>query len=128
VAGFFEELILPHISPYFAPLQKYLLAFWRALHPSTPSSPALGRSGIHSVAKPQDIIEVFKEALDDPLLIKEMQSGSSSGLDNCPLPSDYGPAPNCWDVVERKAKRKAPYLQPKPTRMTKLSGKRRRVA
>ena len=70
----FEEFILPHISPYFRPLQRHLIAFWRALHPQI-SQDILPRSqkGIHSLAKPEHILNVFKTALNDPALVDELK-------------------------------------------------------
>jgi hypothetical protein len=129
--GMFEELILPHISPYFRPLRQHLVDFWRALHPQiTQDMLPRGKLGIHSQAKPEDILKVFKTALDDPALINELQKGSSTlGKRSAPsAPGELISAPNGWDAIEipKKVLRNPPHMRAKPTRKILLAGKQRK--
>lgn len=67
---FFEERILPHISPYFQPLVPYIRKLWSVLHPQN-------NSGCHSTATCRDIVEVFKSALLDKELIEHARQPDS---------------------------------------------------
>ena len=81
----FEEVILPHISPYFEPLKLYLKALWGVLHPQRTTVLPVGRSGSHSQATAKSIIDVFKLAFQDKHLINEAQH-SASTLGNVHFP------------------------------------------
>jgi hypothetical protein len=67
ITGHFETHVLQGISPYFAPLKKHLSAF---LHVLFPQRPSIGRQAVHSLATPENIIDVLKDALLDKKLIK----------------------------------------------------------
>jgi hypothetical protein len=92
----FEENVLPHISTYFSPLKPHLIKLWRALHPivSGPSE----RGTAHSSANPIDIINVFKEALQDQSLISQAKSPASNPLKRA-FPGDQVFSADSWDVV-----------------------------
>jgi hypothetical protein len=89
-----------------------------------------GKLGIHSQAKPEDILKVFKTALDDPALINELQKGSSTlGKRSAPsAPGELISAPNGWDAIEipKKVLRNPPHMRAKPTRKILLAGKQRK--
>jgi len=78
MAHHFELIILPHISPYFDPLKPHLRKLWRALHSQITDTVPIGMDGSHSMANPMDIINIFKEALQDPILIDEARSTKTS--------------------------------------------------
>jgi len=97
---FFEEIILPHISPYFQPLVPFIRNFWSLLHPQrTDKVVPVGSSSCHSTATGRDIVEVFKLALLDKELIK--QAGQSdSTLGKRALPGDLASSQNGWDTAK----------------------------
>ena len=123
LAGFFE---MPggHISSYFQPLQPHLIAFWHALHPQiTPTTLPRGEDGIRSQAKPEKIIEIFKQALQDPILIDELKRGPNT-LGKCSRPGELSSSPNGWDTIPTaKHLQGTTKLQAAPER---LVGKRRK--
>ena len=124
--GMFENVILPHISPYFRPLREHLVAFWHALHPQiTQNTLPRGEDGVHSLAKPEHIIEVFKKALQDPALIDELKWGPST-LGKRSTPGDLTSAPNGWDAIAVQKKSSSPHMRSKPARKILLAGKQRR--
>lgn len=121
----FEELILPHISPYFAPLRPHLRNLWSTLHPQITKTVPVGHQGSHSLATARSVIEVFKRALQDEILIKEAHQ-SDSTLGKRSLPGDL--VSTGWDAVSvaKKFLIAEPQTQVKQKRQTKLMGKRRR--
>jgi len=126
--GMFEELMLPHISPYFQPLQKHLVAFLHALHPQiTQDMLPRSKQGIHSRAKPEHILNVFKTALNDPTLIDELKKGPSS-LGKRSAPGELISTPNGWDAIEipKRILRNPPHMRSKPAQKILLAGKQRK--
>ena len=97
MAHHFELLILPHISPYFNPLKPHLRRLWHALHPQITDNVPLGRDGSHSTASPMDVINVFKEALQDPVLVDGARSTKTT-LGKRAKPGD--PSQNPWYPAE----------------------------
>ena len=93
--GHFEEGVLSHISPYFYPLKPHILSWWRVLHPVTATVDAAKThfSSYHDPS-PSKIIDVFKQALMDPL-VKEGNDDKSAL--KCSFPGER--TQDGWDVV-----------------------------
>jgi hypothetical protein len=115
----FNDFILSRISPYFKPLKPYLKALWTVLHPP--------REIKRCEATAQSIIDIFKLALRDEILINEAQSAkSTNSLGKRSLPGDL--VSTGWDVVkfDKKLLTAEPETNFKQKRNTKLMNKRRR--
>jgi Fungal protein kinase len=91
-----EEVILPHISPFFEPLKPHLKAFWHVLHPQRTTILPVGTSGSHSQATAGSIVDVFKQALQDKQLINEAEK-SPITLGKHSLPGNL--VSTGWDAV-----------------------------
>lgn len=97
----FEDVILPHISPYFLPLKPHLIAFWRALHPCGSEGLPLRNHG-RSCATAQEILAVFKDALDDEELTNEARESITLGKRSRAHPGDLVSGRNGWDPAVAK--------------------------
>ena len=112
--GHFETHIIDHISPYFNPLKKYICQIWDILIP--PELSQLTRlKSVQSSATPQDIIKVFKAALEDDQLIKDAEVARSFHNKRS-LPGELIIDSNCWDAVKAPKTSKKPKLTPSATR------------
>jgi len=122
--GHFESHILPHISPYFNPLKKYLIAFRNVLLPKRFLSNR-SKEAVHSLTTCRRVINVLKAALLDKKLIDEARQ-SHSVLGKRSVPGDLVVASNGWDVVKvpKTMLTEKPKLSPTTTRRTKLMTKR----
>jgi len=125
--GYFEEDILPHISPYFKPLKPHISALWGVLFPHRLTQPIVGKEAMHSTATCADVINVFKSAFEDKSLIEEANQPSTI-LGKRSHPGDLISAANGWDAVEppNKLLTAEPKKNPTTVRQTKLMKKSRR--
>lgn len=131
----FEGGILSNISPYFTPLVPHLRRLWETLHPQRGAVmvPFDERHQYHSTAKVQDIIQVFKEALLDPVLIQQARaSGTIRG--KRAFPGELVSTPTGWDAarLDKKLLKAKPITSQSRTRKRTqpaiLNTKRRRGA
>jgi Fungal protein kinase len=123
--SYFEKEIVKKFSPYFEPLQVYIIDFWKALIPERESTASDGRRVVHSTSTPKDVINVLKAALRDKNLIKQHASVPSV-LGKRSAPGDLVGIGG-WDPAEVSINPPTanPNLAPAPTkRRAKLLGKR----
>jgi hypothetical protein len=97
--GHFDEDILPHISPYFSPLEPYISRLWNILFPGRLTNTTVGKNPTHSTATCREVIDIFKSALGDEKLLMEARNPPVS-LGKRSRPGDLIPARNGWDAVE----------------------------
>jgi hypothetical protein len=115
--------VVEGISPYFSPLKVYIQNFWGALIPERALYASNGKRVVRSPATPQDIIEVFKTALQDKDLIAAHKSTESSVLGKRSVPGDLVAGLTGWDPV-KIAKTANPKLSPHHPRKAKFMTKR----
>jgi hypothetical protein len=120
----FEDVILQKISPYFFPLKDHIRAFWKALIPEREQMASNGKLVVHSVATGQDIINVFKDALQDKDLIRAHKS-SLSVLGKRSAPGDLVVGSNGWDATKVPRTIQNAKLSPKTVRKAKFMTKAR---
>lgn len=125
--AYFEEDILPHISPYFKPLKPHISALWNVLFPQRLTQPMVGKEATHSTATCLDVINIFKSAFGDELLIEEAIKPSTI-LGKRSHPGDLISATNGWDAVElpKNLLTAEPKKNPTTVRQSKLMKKTRR--
>jgi hypothetical protein len=95
----FENHVLPFISPYFFPLRSHLVSLWRTLHPITTNPAPADPGAARSFANPIDIINVFRTALQDPILIGLAKNSESNPLKRA-FPGEQIFASDTWDVLD----------------------------
>jgi hypothetical protein len=113
---FFEDTILPGISPYFEPLKQHLSSLWNTIVPQP--RPSLGKEFVHSVVTCHDIIKVFKEILLDQSLISNAEEAAATTLGKRSLPGGLNIGSNGWDVIRpmKKQLTEDPKISPSPKR------------
>ena len=95
----FEIYVLPFISPYFDPLRTHLISLWRTLHPIATNPEPGAQGAARSFANPIDIINVFRTALQDPILIGQTKNPESNPCKRA-IPGEQIFASDTWDVLK----------------------------
>lgn len=124
--GHFETDVLPHISPYFKPLQPHISALWNILFPHRLTRPSIGKEATHSTATCADVINVFKSVFQDESLIEEAKQPNVLGKRS--HPGDLIISTNDWDAGKpsKKLLTAKPNIKSKVARQTKLMTKSHR--
>lgn len=124
MVGHFEDFVLPHISPYFIPLQRHISSLWDSLLPQRSTKPSIGKDAVHSDVTCSDILEVFKIILLDKSLISQAEQAATT-LGKCSLPGDLDVAQNGWDAVRasKKLLMTDPKVKPNTKRQARLMTK-----
>jgi len=99
----FESKILPNISPYFKPFQHHIKSLRRAIFPEHKTGLDFGAKAVYSKVTCSDIIQVFKDILQDESLINQALHASTT-LGKRSVPGDLFTQKG-WDVVRPSQKR-----------------------
>jgi serine/threonine protein kinase len=125
MVGFFEDAVLPFISPYFLPLKHHLCSLWNTILPQRSKKPSIGKDSVHSHVTCYDIIGVLKTILLDKSLIDQAEQAATT-LGKRSLPGELDIVSNGWYAIRpsKKILMRNPKISPSTApRQSKLMSK-----